>query len=305
MPIVVRRSNLLVPLRDGDRVRSAWRHGADAITLDMANRDSAPPMSMEAAIASAAQGAAEVFARVDARGLPGNLETIVRPGLSGLVLVNVQAAGDVVSAAETVSQLERVHGLAAGRLCFVLLLASARAVWHVRSIIAASPRVSQVGLDERALAADLSIDAVPEYDPFDYARGRLVVEATAAKVSAIGLAYPHSVHASANVSQDEIRTAASRAKNLGMKGVLCTAPSWVEPVNAAFTPTAEQVAWNRRVREAFAAGVAAGTAAVPLEGRMIDVPVDEWAKVVIAMADACGARDAQKRAALVRAQERA
>jgi hypothetical protein len=51
------------------------------------------------------------------------------------------------------------------------------------------------------------------------------------------------------------------------------------------------------VRAAFAAGIAAGTAAVPLEGRMIDVPVDEWAAVVIATAEACAARDAQKNAA--------
>jgi citrate lyase beta subunit len=44
--------------------------------------------------------------------------------------------------------------------------------------------------------------------------------------------------------------------------------------------------------------VAAGTAAVPLDGKMIDVPVDEWAIVVLAMAEACAARDAEKRAAL-------
>jgi citrate lyase beta subunit len=69
-----------------------------------------------------------------------------------------------------------------------------------------------------------------------------------------------------------------------------------EAVNAAFTPTADLVAHNQRVREVFAGAVAAGTAAVPLDGRMIDVPVDEWAKVVLAMADACVARDAQKRA---------
>lgn len=60
------------------------------------------------------------------------------------------------------------------------------------------------------------------------------------------------------------------------------------------------MAWNKRVREAFAAGVAAGTAAVPLEGRMIDVPVDEWAFVVLAMSEACAARDAEKRSALTR-----
>ena len=68
--------------------------------------------------------------------------------------------------------------------------------------------------------------------------------------------------------------------------------------NAAFTTTPELVTYNKRVREAFAAGVAAGTAAVPLDGRMIDVPVDEWAIVVLETADACAKRDAEKAAAL-------
>jgi citrate lyase subunit beta/citryl-CoA lyase len=89
-----------------------------------------------------------------------------------------------------------------------------------------------------------------------------------------------------------------------MKGVICPHPGWVAPVNAAFTPTEELVTWNRRVREAFAAGVAAGTAAVPLDGRMIDVPVDEWAIVVLEMAQACAARDAEKRAAREQQQAR-
>jgi citrate lyase subunit beta/citryl-CoA lyase len=86
-----------------------------------------------------------------------------------------------------------------------------------------------------------------------------------------------------------------------MKGVICPDPSWVASVNAAFTPAEELVAWNRRVREAFAAGVAAGTAAVPLDGRMIDVPVDEWAIVVLEMAEACARRDAEKQSARERA----
>jgi len=54
---------------------------------------------------------------------------------------------------------------------------------------------------------------------------------------------------------------ATDARNLGMKGVLCPDPSWVAPVNAAFTPTADLVAYNMRVREVFAEAVAAGTAA--------------------------------------------
>jgi citrate lyase subunit beta/citryl-CoA lyase len=123
------------------------------------------------------------------------------------------------------------------------------------------------------------------------------VEATAAKVAAVGMAYPLSVQPR-ELPQAELHELATKAKNLGMKGVICAYASWVAPVNAAFTPTAALVEWNRRVREAFAVGVAAGTAAVPLDGKMIDVPVDEWAIVVLATAEACAERDAQKKAAL-------
>ena len=35
---------------------------------------------------------------------------------------------------------------------------------------------------------------------------------------------------------------------------------------------------------------------------MIDVPVDEWAKDVLAMSAACAARDAEKQAALAAAE---
>jgi citrate lyase subunit beta / citryl-CoA lyase len=93
---------------------------------------------------------------------------------------------------------------------------------------------------------------------------------------------------------------ATMARNLGFKGALCPHPSWIEPVNAAFSPTAEQVAYYTKVREVFAEGVARGTAAVPLDGKMIDVPVDEWAKVVLHLAALCQARDEAKQQALRR-----
>ena len=161
----------------------------------------------------------------------------------------------------------------------------------------ASPRATEAALDEGALAASLDFMPQPDLDPFDYARGRVVVECTAAKVAPVGMAYPLSV-APHELSDAHIHELATKAKNLGMKGVMCRHTSWVAPVNAAFTPTPELVEWNRRVREAFAKGVATGTAAVPLDGKMIDVPVDEWAIVVMAMAEACAQRDAQKQAAL-------
>ena len=300
MTILVRRSNLVVRIVDTDKFEGAWRHNADAITLDPGDGVDAAGGWLNDAIASAGQGAAEVFVRMKCGSTAAEFAAVVSPGLRGIMLARVESAAAVAQAAEIVTALERERGIVTGSLQFIVMLESARAVWDIRSIITASPRISQVGIDERALAVDLGIaDKLiyeAEYDPFVYARGRLAFEATAAKVNPVGMAYPLSVRLSA-APPPEIHTLATRARNLGMKGVICPHPDWVAPVNIAFTPTAELVAYNKRVREAFAAGVAAGTAAVPLDGRMIDVPVDEWAIVVLATAEACAVRDAEKQAA--------
>lgn len=295
MRILVRRSNLLVPVDDARAVAEAWRHGADAVTLDLEGRPAARA-AVKDAIAAAGQGAAEVFVRVDTAALRDDLAASIAPGLRGIVL-RAESSAELREADAVAGDLEHERGLAAGALSFIVMLGTAKAVWGIREIVAASRRISQVALDEAALAADLGIKPVAEIDPFEYARGRVVVEAIAAKVGPVGIAWPLGAKPR-EAPPDAVQAFATRARNIGMKGVLCPYASWIAPVNAAFTPTAEQVAWNRRVREAFAAGVAAGTAAVPLDGKMIDVPVDEWAIVVLAMAEACAKRDAEKAAAV-------
>lgn len=301
MDILVRRSNLLIALDDDAAVADAWRHDADAVTLDLesvpAARKAEARERVRSVLPQAARGGAEVFVRVDKAVLHADLDAAIWPGLDGLVLAQIESAAEIRAAEEAVAALERARGIAQGSLTFVVLLESARAVWDMRAILRSSPRISQAALDEADLARSLGFEPDPQLDPFVYARGRLAVEATAAKVAAVGMAHPLGVQPR-EAPADEIERLATKAKNLGMKGVLCPHASWVAPVNKAFTPSAELVAYNKRVRETFAAGVAAGTAAVPLDGRMIDVPVDEWAIVVLATAEACARRDARKRAAL-------
>jgi citrate lyase subunit beta / citryl-CoA lyase len=182
----------------------------------------------------------------------------------------------------------------------IILLESALGVWNIRDIVTASPRVTQVGLGESDLCHNLGITATEEDDPFVYARGRVVIEGITAGVQPIGMAFPLSLTPRL-LPRDELLEFATMAKNLGFKGAICPHPSWIEPVNVAFSPTSEEVAYYTKVRQVFADGVARGTAAVPLDGKMIDVPVDEWAKVVLALAAVCRARDLEKQRALQQA----
>jgi len=298
--LLIRRSNLLVPIADAAAIAASWRCDADAVTLGLdavatADKPRARTLVRDA-IAVAGRAAAEVFVRIDKTFLHADLDAAVWPGLNGIMLARIESAAEVREAADALTALERSRGIAVGSLAFIVEIESARAVWDIRAILTASPRVSQMGLNEAALAANLGFEPQDDLDPFEYARGRLVIEGIATGVAPIGMCYPLSVHPRED-DATVIHAAAMKAKNLGLKGIVCPYASWVAPVNRAFTPTEELVLWNRRVREAFAAGVAAGTAAVPLDGKMIDVPVDEWAIVVLAMAEACAKRDAEKQAA--------
>ena len=304
----VRRSNLLVPLVEGFTLparaseNEAWKSHPDAVTLDM--EDSVPPsMKAEAralvreAIPRAAAGGSEVFLRVNPPYLYADLEAGVWPGLTGIVLPKVQGAGDVEAAAAALDEMERRRGIEGDSLEIIVLLESALGVWTAREIVNAGTRVKQVALGERDLCLDMGIFPSREHDPLAFARGRMVIEATAAGVQPLGMAFPLGLLPS-EPERDEVFRLATEGKNLGFKGVICPYASWVEPVNAALSPAPQLVEYNTQVREVFAQAVAAGTAAVPFAGRMIDVPVDEWAKDVLRRAAACQARDDEKRAAL-------
>jgi citrate lyase subunit beta/citryl-CoA lyase len=301
----VRRSNLLLPVTVRRYVEHAWRCQADAVTLDLedgvpAAHKVAARAAVQEAIPVVGRGGAEVFVRVNKPFLYADLQAAVWPGLTGIMLPKVETAAEVAEAAGYLSELERQRGLEMGSLQLIVLLESALGVWNIRDILAASRRITQVGLGESDLCRTLGIVATEEDDPFIYARGRVVIEGVAAGVQPIGLAFPLSLLPRLLPAEAILRLATD-ARNLGFKGAICPHPSWVEPVNRAFSPTAEQVAYYTRVRQVFAEGVARGTAAVPLDGKMIDVPVDEWAKVVLELAEMCRARDAQKQQALQRA----
>jgi len=68
-----------------------------------------------------------------------------------------------------------------------------------------------------------------------------------------------------------------RSRRLGFGGKLCIHPSQVAIVNQELTPDADSIAWARRVVEATADG-----AAVAVDGKMVDRPVLERARRVLA-----------------------
>jgi citrate lyase subunit beta/citryl-CoA lyase len=300
---LVRRSVLMVPLLDDAAVASSWRHNADAVAMDLSaipvlDRPAARA-SLPDAVMRARRGGAEVLVRIDREVAYADIKAVARPGLTGVMLSNAETARDVEEIDAMLAEREREEGIPPGQLEIMLLLDTARGVWNVRQLVRASARIAAVAIDEVRLCRALDIVPSLEFDALSFSRGRVIVETLAAVRLPLGIGHPLGALPEAVDDDAELLPVANRARNTGFKGAVCPSPSWVAACNAAFTPSDEQVAYYRAVREAFAQGVARGTAAVPFPGgRMIDVPVDERAKLVIEWWERCERRDAEKAAAL-------
>jgi citrate lyase subunit beta/citryl-CoA lyase len=305
----VRRSHLLVSLLNRKDVETSWTHNADAVILDMADLvpSEARPYARELvreSISFARKGGAEVFVRINRTLAYADIEASAWHGLKGIVFSGVESGAEIAEADSILAEMEKRRGIKRGTLHIIVQLGSGKGIWNVREIIKASPRICSVGLNESEMCRSLRIMPSRDFDPFVYAKGRIIVEGRAAKIQPIGVAHPLGILPRSDDSEELYRLIL-KGKNFGFAGAICPDPAWVEPCNRAFTPPAERIEFYRETRRLFAEGVARGTAAVPYPGTkmMIDVPVDERARITLELMERCAARDAEKAAALQKAQD--
>jgi citrate lyase subunit beta/citryl-CoA lyase len=134
---------------------------------------------------------------------------------------------------------------------------------------------------------------VPDFEPLEYIKSQLITVATSVGGQAQGMSYPLSL-TQENVDEDALRKAVRRARDTGFKGAVCPDASWIRFCNEGFRPSSEEIAYYVKVREVFAEGLKRGMASVPIDGKMIDVPVDVRAKRYLEWADRARARDEEK-----------
>jgi citrate lyase subunit beta / citryl-CoA lyase len=298
---IVRRSSLIMPVNQPRFVERAYLRGADAIVLDL--EDSVPPAekgrartTVKDAIPVAARGGADVFVRINkpVEMMVEDLEAAIHPGLSGLSLPKVESAAEVHMLDELTTYWEKRHGIPEGTIQFSVAVETAKGVMRAEEIASASPRIASIGAGPEDLALDLGIEATVEGTELLYIKMRMIVVANAARVLPMGLMGTLADYA----DLDGLARSAREAYRVGFRGAGLIHPAQVPICNEAYAPPAPQVEWSRRVIEAFEEGVARGTASVSVDGRMIDIPIAEKARRLLARANAIAAKEARKAEAM-------
>ena len=287
------RSIMFVPATSERFIASALRQGgeqrADLLQIDL--EDSVAPAQKDEARASvrataatfAAAGRA-VSVRVNRpwRLLVRDLEAVVCAAVQAIALPKVPDASFVCCVAEVLDELEREQGLPNGHTRIIAMVEDAEGLHHMDAIAAAHPRMVGliVGAEDLAVALHMAVDDDSLYTPNVMA----VVAARRAGILPIGF-----IGSVADFKDREVfRARIRRARRLGFESAFCVHPTQVTILNQEFAPSASEVDFARGLVAAFDASVAGGKAAFTYQGRMVDLPVVEQSRQVLA-------RDAQVR----------
>jgi citrate lyase subunit beta/citryl-CoA lyase len=276
---------LYVPAHQPRFVAKAHERGADAVVLDLEDgvpeeAKDAARAALAAAVPSVARAGASAWVRIDPRWHRAwrDVEAAVAAGADGLMLPKVADAGTVRVLADFVTELERAAGTREGRTRLIALIEDARGLQVAREV-AAHPRVAALVPGNEDLALDLGVAA--EADVLAAFVAPLLVAARAEGKWLLG-----TLGSGAGFADLEAyRAAVERSRRFGFQGATCIHPAQVPIVHAVFAPSEAELAHARRVLAAFEA---AGGGAVAVDGAMVDRPVAERARALLARADAGG-----------------
>jgi citrate lyase subunit beta/citryl-CoA lyase len=290
------RSLLFVPVTARRFVDGAARRGADAIILDLedsvaaSEKDRARGLVPEAAVI-VSRGGADVVVRINRplRMAARDIEAAVGPGVLALALPKADSAEHVRLLAEVVDEVEAERGMMPGATRLIAMVETAAAFFHLAEIAHAHPRLCALTLGAEDFATSAGI--LPEAEALSMPKQMAVFAARAAGIMPLGfigsIAEFHDL--------DGFRQTIRRSRRFGFIGASVIHPSQVPILNEEFRPSAAEVDHARRVLAAYDKALAEGVGAVTVDGKMIDVPVVERARLLVEREAAIAAREARMR----------
>jgi citrate lyase subunit beta/citryl-CoA lyase len=288
--MTLNRSFLFAPGNHARRVEKAFMLGADAVIVDL--EDSVAVSDKEAtrkpvAEALARPRACRGYVRVNAPSTPfcyGDLVAVIREGIDGVVVPKLESAADLHAIDWLLANLERERGMQAGSVDLIPIVETAIGVQRVDRLLQARSlrpyegrwRVRRIAFGAADYANDLGLAPTLDEQELADARARLVLASRAAGVEApLDSPWFHLREPEA------FSRALQRSRRCGFQGRLCIHPDQIEPVNRAYAPSEAEIASAEKIVAAFTQAEAAGSAAIQVDGQMIDYPVVHRARAVL------------------------
>ena len=285
------RSLLYVPANNQRFIDKAHTRGADAIILDL--EDSVPAAGREAArrdlsaaVASVGRSGADVLVRINRPDdeAAADIAAAVAAGVYGLMVSKAGSAAHMQRVEDAVGAAEGKGG--STRL--LPLIETAAAYFNALEIANGSSRNVAMLLGGEDFATDAGME--PAEETLLMPKQQILLATRAAGLMPLGL-----IGTVADFGDAEaVAAVAERSRRFGFEGASCVHPSLVPVLNRAFTPSPDQLERARRIVDAYVEAEAAGTGAITVDGKMVDVPVARRAERLLARWRVLAARDGRE-----------
>ncbi|MEO1648043.1 MAG: CoA ester lyase [Pseudomonadota bacterium] len=288
------RSWLFAPGDSEKKMNKAVSSEADIVLLDLEDsvtpENKAAAREMVTAVLNGADDRARVWVRInplDTEEAVQDLVAVIPSGPGGVLLPKAEGAHHVSQLHHYLTALEAASGLEPGSTRVAAIVTETAAAMFKTGDYAGEYPGSQRFVAMSWGAEDLSsaLGAREQRGPtgeyahtYEMARSLCLIGAVAAGVAPIETVQPEFR------DLDALEERARSVRAAGFRGMLAIHPAQIEPINAAFTPSLEEIEHARSVVKAFADNPGAGTIAI--DGAMLDRPHLALAERLLAEAGA-------------------
>lgn len=286
---------MFVPADSEKKLGKALSLGADVIILDLEDavageaKETAREMArdwLKAQRENPSDDLPQLWVRInplDSAHWQFDVQAALEGKPDGLMVPKAAGPDQLKRLVSVLYELEPRNGIAPGTTKLLPLVSetaqAANAIWLYGQPANEQPRLAGLtwGAEDlsAAIGASRKRDARGIWtDLFRMVRAQVLLASHAAGVAAID-----TLHADFR-DEDGLKRVAREAYEDGFAGMLAIHPAQVPIINAAFTPSDEEIAEAQAIVDLFHANPGAG--ALQLDGRMVDLPHFEQAKKLLA-----------------------
>jgi len=282
-----RRALLYMPGDDWKKITKSITLGVDSICMDMEDGTAVSRKAeARATIAKALQeldfGVSEKLARinsVDSGWEKDDIDAVLPYHPDGIVIPKVESFKHVEWASQIIETAELKYGWALNSIRILIGAETAKGILNLKEI-ASHPRLDAIIFGGEDFAASIGATRTKDAIELLYARQAVIVACATFDLQAIDIV---------TIDYKDIealRIESEFGARLGFSGKQIIHPAQVEPVQTAFTPNDEAIAYAKRIVETFEASQKEGKGAYSLDGKMIDMPLLKNARKVLERAKA-------------------
>lgn len=287
----LRRSMLFIPGSSAAMLSTAFIYKPDSIMFDLEDavalkeKDSARLLVFHA-LQHPMYNDIETVVRINPLNTPfglKDLEAAVRAGVDVIRLPKTDTPEDIYQLEREIVRIEESCGRPVGSTKLMAAIESAVGVINAVAIAKSSERLMGIALAAFDYVMDMQTERGDGTELF-YARCAVLHAARGAGIDAFDVVYADVNDEAGFLKEVDL------IRRMGFNGKSLINPRQIEILHNAYAPTQEEVDYAERVIAAAEEGERNGLGVISLNGKMIDAPIINHARVVIERKNASGIR---------------